>query len=298
MDRGIPTEDTWAKMRQSQPPGHYLVGTPKGKLTGLEKKLAEQAWVQAREKVKVKLHKEDHALYVLVESQDRLAKERAMRQSRLRRYGKRLPEIGKMKDLRRDDLLKKLGAAQAEAGRAQGLVPVHVPAEGQEVNPQNFHFQLHRSKWRPWRRKEGRYLLRSNLTSEKPAEWWHMYSMLVEIEAAFKNLKGDLRIRPVFHSQESRVEAHIFVAFLSYCLHVTLRRKLQALAPGLTPRTVLDKFAGLQMVDVHFPTTDGRQLIFRRDTKPETDQAMLLQQLNLELPPPPQITSGGKPIMP
>ena len=300
MDRGIPTEDTLAKMRQSQPPVHYLVGTPKGKLSGLEKKLAEQPWVQARENVQVKLHQEDSELYVLVESQDRLAKERAMRQSRLRRYWKRLQEIGRMKVLSRDDLLKKLGAAQAEAGRVQGLVEVQVPAEGQEVNRQNFHFKLRRGKLRQWRRREGRYLLRSNLTGENPADLWQMYLRLVEIEAAFKNLKGDLQIRPVFHSKESRIEAHIFVAFLSYCLHVTLRAKLQALAPGLTPRAVLDKLAGLQMVDVHFPTTDGRQMIFRRYTKPEADQALLLAQLKLELPPqpPPQITSGGNLIMP
>lgn len=300
MDRGIPTEETLAQMRQSQPPVRYLVGTPKGRLSRLEKKLAEQPWVQARENVQVKLHAEDQELYVLVESQDRLRKERAMRQGRLRRYWNRLQEIGQMKDLRRDDLLKKLGAAQAEAGRAAGLVEVQVPAEGQAVSAQSFNFKLKREKLRQWRRREGRYLLRSNLTAEPPAELWQMYLMLVEIEAAFKNLKGDLQIRPVFHSKLSRIEAHIFVAFLSYCLHVTLRRKLHACAPGLTPRAVLEKFIGMQMVDVHFPTTDGRQLIFRRYTKPEIDQAMLLQQLKLELPSqaPPQITAAGKVIMP
>jgi transposase len=126
-----------------------------------------------------------------------------------------------------------------------------------------------------------------------------MYLRLAEIEGAFKNLKGDLSLRPIFHSKESRVEAHIFVAFLSYCLHVTLRKKLQASAPGLTPRAALEKFVGIEMMDVHFPTTDGRRLIFGRYTKPEPDQAMLLQQLKLGLPPqpPPQITSARKVIM-
>jgi transposase len=136
-----------------------------------------------------------------------------------------------------------------------------------------------RKKLRQWRRREGRYLLRSNLSAQKSADLWEMYLRLVEIEATFKNLKGDLRLRPIFHSKGSRVEAHIFVAFLSYCLHVTLRAKLRALAPGLTPRAVLEKFVGMEMVDVHFPTTDGRRLIFRRYTKPEPDQAMLLQPL-------------------
>lgn len=300
MDRGIPTEEVLAKMRQSRPPVFYLVGTPKGKLSGLEKKLADQPWVQAREKVQVKLYAQEQELYVLVESQDRLHKERAMRQNRLRRYWNRLKEIQQMKGLSRDELLKKLGAAQAEAGRAQGLVQVQVPAQGQAVNPESFQFELNRPKLRQWRRREGRYLLRSNLTAQPPAELWQMYLWLVEIEGAFKNLKGDLRIRPIFHSKLERIEAHIFVAFLSYCLHVTLRRKLQACAPGLTPRAVLDKFARIQMVDVHFPTTDGRQLIFRRYTKPEVDQALLLEQLKLELPPqaPPQITAAGKVLMP
>ena len=300
MDRGIPTEETLQKMRASQPPVQYLVGTPKGRLTRLEKKLAQQPWVQAREKVRVKLQPQDHEFFVLVESQDRLKKERAMRQRRLRVYWKRLLEIRAMKKLDRDELLKKLGAAQAEAGRAKGLVAVSVPAEGQAPSPETFTFKLIRSKLRQWRRREGRYLLRSNLTAQKPEESWQMYLTLVEIEAAFKNLKGDLSIRPIFHQKESRIQAHIFVAFLSYCLHVTLRGKLRPLAPGLTPRAVLDKFLEMEMVDVQFPTTDGRKLILRRYTKPQADLAILLNQLKLELPPqaPPQITSEKKVIMP
>jgi len=205
-----------------------------------------------------------------------------------------------MKNLHRDDLLKKLGAAQADAGLAQGLVEVQEPESGQEVNEQTFRYKLIRSKLRQWRRREGRYLLRSNLTAKAPAQLWEMYLQLAEIEAAFRDLKGDLQIRPVFHQKEDRIEAHIFVAFLSYCLQVTLRHKLRALAPGLTPRAVLEKFARMQMMDVHFPTTDGRKLIFRRYTKPENDQAILLDQLKLQLPPqaPPQITSAGMLLSP
>ena len=300
MDRGIPTEETLEEMRHSDPPVQYLVGTPKGRLTRLEAKLADVPWTAAREKVQVKLCPEDGELYVLVESQDRLQKERAMRQLRLRRYWKRLGELRAMKNLDRDDLLKKLGAAQAAAGRAQGLVEVQEPEAGQEVNDQTFRYKLNRSKMRQWRRREGRYLLRSNLTAQDPAKLWEMYLRLAEIEAAFRDLKGDLQIRPVFHKKEERIEAHIFVAFLSYCLHVTLRHKLRALAPGLTPRAVLEKFARMQMLDVHFPTTDGRQLVFRRYTKPETDQAMLLDKLKLQLPPqaPPQISSAGTLLTP
>ena len=141
------------------------------------------------------------------------------------------------------------------------------------------------------RRHEGRYLLRSNLTGQAPAELWAFYVQLTEVEQAFKELKGDLAIRPVYHQTDERIEAHIFVAFLAYCLQVTLKQRLRALAPGLTPRAVLEKFAVMQMLDVHFPTTDGRTLVFTRYTQPEKDQQLLLQQLKLCLPsqPPPRI---------
>ncbi len=299
MDRGIPTEESLQLMRQSTPPVRYLVGTPKGRLSALEKKLTDRPWVSARPQVQVKLLPEEGELYVLVQSQDRVDKERAMRRRRLKKLWARLRELQRMEGLSRDDLLKKLGAAQAEAGRVQYLVEVTVPAEGQPVTAQTFHFALRKKKLRVQRRREGRYLLRSNLTGENPAELWRMYLLLVEIEAAFKNLKGDLQVRPIYHWKDSRIEAHLFVAFLAYCLHATLRGKLRALAPGLTPRAVLDKLACMQMLDVSFPTTDGRKLRFRRYTKPEPDQALLLAQLQLELPPqpPPEITTDHRLIM-
>ena len=160
----------------------------------------------------------------------------------------------------------------------------------------SFSFALNRQKLRIVRRREGRYLLRTNLLGRDPAQLWQFYIRLVEIEAAFKNLKDDLSLRPIFHQLERRIEAHIFVAFLAYCLQVTLRARLRPLAPGLTPRAVLDKFAAIQMLDVHFPTTDGRTLILSRYTHPEPDQKILLEQLKLTLPdqPPPRISSRRK----
>ena len=137
-----------------------------------------------------------------------------------------------MQDLSRDDLLKKLGVAQAAAGRVASLVEVNVPPEGQPVSPQTFTFSLRKKKLRVQRRREGRYLLRSNLPAADPAKLWAMYLLLVEIEAAFRSLKTDLRVRPIHHQLERRIEAHIFVAFLAYCLQVTLRAKLRPLAPG------------------------------------------------------------------
>jgi hypothetical protein len=150
-----------------------------------------------------------------------------------------------------------------------------------------FIYRLNREKLRIVRRREGRYLLRTNLTESDPALLWQYYIQLVAVEEAFKNLKQDLAIHPVFHQDERRIEAHIFIAFLAYCLQVTLQRRLHALAPGLTARSVLEKFAAMQMIDVHLPTTDGRELHLTRYTQPEPDLQLLIGQLKLELPPQP-----------
>jgi hypothetical protein len=145
-------------------------------------------------------------------------------------------------------------------------------------------YRLNRDKLRQIRRREGRYLLRTNLTESDPAKLWSYYLQLVAVEEAFKTLKGDLAIRPIFHQQQPRIEAHIFIAFLAYCLHVTLGQRLKALAPGLTPRSVLHKFAAVHMIDVYVPTTDGRELSLTRYTQPEPELKLLLDKLKLSLP--------------
>ena len=292
MDRGIPTEETLALMRDSDPPVHYLVGTPKGRLSKLEKSFLDKPWQLVREEVTVKLLAHAQETYVLARSAGRRAKERAMRRRRLKRLCKRLQELQQQAPSR-DQLLLKLGAAKKEAGRAYGLVSVCLPDKEQAVTPQTFTFRLNRKKLRLARRREGHYLLRTNLSNDNPTELWSYYIQLTEVEQAFKELKGDLGIRPVFHQLESRIEAHIFVAFLAYCLHVTLKARLRPLAPGLTPRSALEKFAAIQMVDVHLPTTDGRTLVLTRYTEPEPEQQLLLERLQLRLPeqPPPRIFS-------
>lgn len=290
MDRGIPTEEVLAQMRASNPPIYYLVGTPKGRLSRYEARLMEQPWEQVRPGVEVKRIEDQGELYVLAQSVDRVNKERSMRRRQLKKLWARLKEIHAMK-LTRDQLLLKLGAAKQQAPAAWRLVQIKMPdAQGL------WSFGLNKDKLRQVRRREGRYLLRTNLKNREQAELWQFYVQLVQVEEAFKNLKDDLNLRPIYHQKESRIEAHIFVAFLAYCLHVSLRARLRPLAPGLSARSVLDKFAAMQMIDVHFPTTDGRTLIFRRYTQPEKDQKLLLAQLGWELPeqPPPQITTNGQ----
>jgi transposase len=295
MDRGIPTEEVLEQMRQSDPPIHYLVGTPKGRLTRYEQDLMERPWQVVREGVQVKLLPQEKELYVLAQSNDRVNKERAMRRRQLKGLVKRLKELQQMEPAR-DQLLLKLGAAKAQFPVAWRLVNIQVTEAQAVVNAQTLQFKLRTDKLRQIRRREGRYLLRSNLSGEDPARLWQFYIQLTQIEAAFKDLKDDLSLRPIFHQLEQRIEAHIFVAFLAYCLHVSLRARLRVLAPGLTPRSMLEKFAAIQMLDVHFPTTDGRELVFCRYTQPEKDHKMLLAQLGWELPPqsPPRITQKGE----
>ena len=287
MDRGIPTEDVLAEMRQADPPVSYLVGTPKGRLGKLEKSLLDLPWQAVRPGVDVKLLAKDEELYVLAKSRARVDKERAMRQRQLRWLWARLEQLSTM-SLTREALLMKLGAAHAKAPAAWRLIDT-------KVDPQTamFSYALNRKKLRQVRRREGRYLLRTNMSGHDPVALWRFYIQLTEVEAAFKNLKDDLQLRPIHHQLEQRIEAHIFVAFMAYCLHVTLRAKLKPLAAGLTPRAVLDKLAAMKMLDVHFPTTDGRTLILSRHTEPDTDQKILIRQLGLTLPmqPPPRITS-------
>ena len=287
MDRGIPTEEALAEMRQVDPPVWYLVGTPKGRLSKLEKALVGLPWQAVRQGVDVKLLPQEQEIYVLAQSHARIHKERAMRRRKLKWLWARLKQISTM-ELTREELLMKLGAARAKARAAWRLIDVEVAP-----NAATFTFALNRNKLRQARRREGRYLLRTNLCDRDPAHLWQFYIQLVEIEGAFKNLKDDLQLRPIYHQLEERVEAHIFVAFVAYCLHVTLRARLKPLAPGLTPRAVLDKLAAIQMLDVRFPTTDGRMLILSRYTELNAEQKLLVNQLKLDLPsqPLPRITA-------
>jgi hypothetical protein len=291
MDRGIPTEEVLAEMRASDPPVQYLVGTPKGRLSRLEKHLLPKPWQEARPGVQVKLLADEGELYVFAESDDRVAKERAMRKRQLKWLWKRLAQLVDMK-IPREEMLMKLGAARARAPTAWRLVDIEM-----DKDSSMFIYTLNRGKLRIARRREGRYLLRTNLIENDPAQLWQYYTQLVAVEEAFKNLKGDLAIRPIFHQQERRVEAHIFIAFLAYCLQVTLQRRLHALAPGLTARSALEKFAAVQMIDVHLPTTDGREMLLTRYTHPEPELQLLIRELRLSLPPqpPPKISAQAVP---
>lgn len=295
MDRGIPTEETLEKMRSSNPPVHYLVGTPRGHLNKLERSFLDKQWQSVRDGVKVKLNEQEDELYILAHSAQRCNKERAIRQKQLRKLARRLVQLQNLKTpLKRDDLLMKLGSARKEVSqKVWALLQITIPDNRQDTR--NFTFKLNWKKFRKVWKTEGRYLLRSNLTEKDPQSLWNYYMQLTQIEESFKNLKGDLSIRPIYHQKDERIEAHIFIAFMAYCLHVTIRERLKQLAPGLTPRSLLEKMKAIQMIDVHLPTTDNRHIVLSRYTEPEPKHKMLLQQLNISLPeqPKPKIYSNS-----
>jgi transposase len=290
MDRGIPTEAVLEEMRTSERAVFYVVGTSRSKIRQYEKKWLDLPWQKVRESVEVKLFADAGELYVLAKSEGRRAKERAMRRKKLARLLRKLRAMQRSGP-RRDQLLLRIGAARKEAGSVYRFLQIHVPREGEAVMRHSFHFRVDQTKLKAAELQDGHYLLRSNLVGEEPAVLWERYVQLAQIEAAFKAMKSELGIRPLYHQLGHRVEAHILVAFLAYCLLITLKNRLQALAPGLTPKAVLEKLATIQMLDVWLPTTDGRWLVMPRFTQPEADQAILLHKLKLDLPqqPPPRI---------
>jgi transposase len=293
MDRGVPTEAILKDMRKPERQTFYLVGTPKSRINQHEKKWLDLPWQKVRDSVEVKLYEHDSELYVLAKSQGRQAKEMAMRRKRLARLLRKLRAMRKSLP-KRDQLLLRIGAAKKEAGRAFGFVKIQMPAADQAVTRETFAFQVDKAKLKAAEQRDGHYLLRSNLIGEDPAVLWTRYVQLTQIESVFRSLKSELSIRPIRHQLEHRADAHVLIAFLAYCLQVTLKNRLMTHAPGLTPAAVFEKLATIQMVEVWIPTVDGRWLVMPRHTQPEKDVEALLNQIRITLPcqPPPRIKAS------
>ena len=280
MDRGIPTEAILEEMRQNNI--LYLVGTPKGRLTRYESAFLDQEWHEVREGVEVKILPRDDEVYVLAQSRDRIHKERSIRRRQLKSLWKRLYQLANMQ-LTRDQLLLKLGAAKQQTPSAWKFVDIVLPQKDHE----RLQFKLCKEKLRNAMRKEGRYLLRTNLIGRDPADVGVLYSAYAYQRSIQEPERGPCT--PADPPPKRRTnKSHIFLAFMAYTLHVTLRRRLRDLAPGLTPRAVLEKFGTVRMIDIHIPTTDGHTIIMPRYTQPEPELKMLVTQLKLSLPTQPE----------
>jgi len=299
MDRGIPSEAILKEMREPERQTFYLVGTPKGRINQHEKKWLELPWQKVRDSVEVKLYQHEGELYVLAKSAGRQAKEIAMRRKRLVRLLRKLRAMRRSLP-KRDQLLLRIGAAKKEAGRAFGFVKIQIPKAGQAVTRETFSFEVDKTKLKAAQQRDGHYLLRSNLTGEDPAVLWTRYVQLTQIESVFRSLKSELGIRPIYHQLEHRADAHVLIAFLAYCLQVTLKNRLLIYAPGLTPAAVLEKLATVQMVEVWIPMVDGRWLVLPRHTQPDKDVQAVLDHLRLALPsqPPPRVKGSQVPPLP
>ena len=299
MDRGIPTEEILQQMRTDDPPVSYLVGTPRARWDQFKDALDKVPWEKLRDTVEVKLLAQDEEVYVLVKSQGRRAKETAIRRRKLAKLlgALRVLRRTRQRPWKRDTLLHKLGAAHKEGGKAWGFVKITLPAARQPVNRDTFQFQLLKDKLKDAQERDGHYLLRAYRAGDQAGTLWELYMQLTEIEGAFKTLTSDLQLRPIRHHVEQRIEAHILVCFLAYCLSVTLRKRLQAHAPGLTSRAAMETLSGILMLDVHLPLADGRELVLPRYTQPEPEQRLVLEKLGWELPaqPPPRIRSPKLP---
>ena len=295
MDRGIPTEQTLAAMREGDAPVRYLVGTPKGRLTRLEQAFLAQPWQAVRQSVDGQAPRRGGG--ALHPGPEPAAAAQGTR------HAPAAAEEAVAAARRATAAIQYPGSAAAQARRRQerrrpqpGSWSISMCPQTDEEpgRPRRLHLpSCAATGCAKVRRREGRYLLRSNMTGEDPATLWRHYMQLTEIEQAFKELKHNLAIRPIFHQLEQRIEAHIFVSFIAYCLLVTLKNLARPQAPGLTPRAIVEKFAAIQMVDLHVPTADGRHLVLARHTQPSEDHELLLRQLDLALPkqPAPKLLS-------
>ena len=311
MDRGVPSEETLAEM--SKDGYKYLVGAPRGHLKAIGRKLDEAPWEQVQDGISVKVAKAAAAdgaedTFVLTKSAARSLKETAMRAKKIRGAMKTLRAIDERlgrsrwrkiepskRELGRDELVARLAVAKAKAGRAWKMIDVAIPKEGAKVTAESFSWKLDWPRIKEARANdEGTYLLRTNLPECDPKTLWRKYMIQGEIEYAFRELKNDLGLRPVYHQLEDRIEAHIFTAFMALCLLQTLRAIAREHAPGLTPRQIIEKFRTVKMVDVVMPTTDGRIVTLPRYVEPKKDVAILLDRLGLTLPaqPPPKISGS------
>ena len=284
-DRGIVSEANLAAIRRRG--GQYLVGTRRTTLRQVEQALLEGPWTQVRDEVEAQLIPMPGGTetYVLCRSTARREKELAMRrrvstrlEDRLRGLATRIAR-GRLKD--RATIERHLGRLQATYASVADLYEMRVR---DDAGPLRLEWSLIEAR-RAWRdAREGAYLLRTNLVGESVEQLWTKYIQLTEAEAAFRALKSELAIRPVFHQLERRAKAHVLVAFLGYALWVTLKHLLQRRGTGLTPARALARLATLQSADIVLPTTDGREIRLRRVTQPTPDQQRLLDQLDIPIP--------------
>jgi transposase len=284
-DRGIVSEENLAALRKRG--GQYLVGTARKKLKDFERELLEGGWKQVRPEVDVKLVSTPagEETYVLCRTAARKEKEKAIRsrfsarmETALKKLQKRVAEQ-RLKD--RNKIERQIGRIQARHPQVADLYEMEVRQSAEGLR---FEWEVIKDRHTWQQMREGAYLLRTNLSGESAEDLWKKYIQLTEAEAAFRALKSELSIRPIFHQLERRVKAHVLVAFVGYALWVTLKHLLVRKNLNISPAKALSILSGLRSADIVLPTTDRREIRLRRITTPTQEQQTLLNHLDTHLP--------------
>jgi transposase len=284
-DRGVVSEENLVAIRKRG--GEYLVGTTRSKLKQFEQELLKDDFEKIRPDVEVKQIQipGGEETYILCRTVGRKEKEKAIRSRFVAKIEKALTGVakriadGKLKD--RDKMLMRLGRIQASHPQVADLYEMTIK-DSKEGARLVWRQKPEQQQWLEAR--EGAYLLRTNLTGNGAADLWKKYMQLTEVEAAFRTLKSELAIRPLFHQLEKRVKAHVLVAFLGYALLVTLKHLLKRGSSECSPAKVLKRLSELYSVDIVLPTIEGREIWLRRITKLDDEQQRILYQLQLQLP--------------
>jgi len=285
LDRGMVSEATmdWLKERGSR----YIVGTPRSRLKEFADALCHGSWATLREGLEVQHCAAAHGVetFLLCRSADRAAKEQAMRQRFVERIEAGLAKIHTACQKQRCDVGKierRVGRLLGKHTRAAGLFHVVVDKRAGGGATIRWSRKEDAEAWA--RSSQGCYVLRSNVSDWEPAELWRAYMHLTDAEAAFRVHKSDLRLRPVWHHREDRVQAHILVCFLAYVLRKTLESWSARAGLGKSTTTLLEELARIQSTDAVAPTTDGRTIRLRCVVRPDKAQTVLLEHLGLKLP--------------
>ncbi|MFH0823037.1 MAG: IS1634 family transposase [Pseudomonadota bacterium] len=289
VDRGMVSEKNLKYIRGRQ--GRYIVGAVRSQLKKFEKEMTTQGWTQVEQGVEVKLCASADGLerFVLCRSAERGAKEKAIHQ----RFSKRIEDglkklsgrlLHAQKTPDRSEVERQIGKLFGRNNRASGMYSVCVEEDPERAGHLRLNWTVNQ-QWSQWAAlTEGAYLLRSNVTDCSAEELWKMYIQLTDAEEAFRTIKSELRLRPIYHQTERRVQAHILVSFIAYAMYKVLQKWMESCGLGRGVRTILEEIGRLKCNDVILGTVEGRDIHLQCVTLPDGALRVLLARLKLEIP--------------
>jgi transposase len=299
MDRGMVSEENLEWLRAGG--RRYLVGTPRSEMKRWARELnASEGWTRVRDGLEVKqcAAPDGKETFLLCRSREREAKEHAMHERATERIRTELGKLGRRLKHARSPVdfalvNRQIGRILERHSRAAQRFDIQVKQDPSRKSELRLTWR-ERHDWRQWTElTEGTYILRTNVNEWSDAELWQTYIQLWQAEAAFRIHKSDLSIRPIWHQRSDRVQAHILVCFLAFCMWKVLEGWQSRVGLGSSPRTLLDELKRIQAVDVVMPVVNGSELRLRCVVEPDDELACLLERLGLELPKRLRMPAGG-----